>query len=103
MLKGREMNGNKFVVVEAENVNAIQSSSIIFIASSKIESIKEIRERFKSQSVLIITEEVKFPAGSNINIVSRNDKLAFELNETDLKAQGLKVSHQLHDLAVKVY
>jgi hypothetical protein len=103
MLKGREVNGNKIAVVEAENVNSIQSSSIIFIASSKIEYIKEIKERFKNQSVLIITEEAKLPTGSHINIISKNDKLAFELNETELKQEGLKVSHQLHDLAVKVY
>jgi hypothetical protein len=103
MLKGREVYGKKIVIVEAEETTAIQNSQIIFIANSKIDEIKSVMERFKNQAVLIITEEMKMPAGSDINLRVKNNKLTFELNETQLKAEGLKISHQLHDLAEKVY
>ena len=51
------------------------------------------------ESIVLITEENKFPSGGHINFVKENSKLFFELDRQALEGAGLRVASELMALA----
>ncbi len=79
----------------------ISSCNILYVPQSYSTEVKEIAEKTKNKGVLIITEKNgDCTKGSSINIIKKNNKLAFELSENSIKQSGLKVSEQLLNLAI---
>ncbi|MBK9318472.1 MAG: YfiR family protein [Bacteroidetes bacterium] len=68
--------------------------------ASNSDKINEILDQYSDKGLLIISEgKGMIGKGSGINIIEKDNHLRFELNNSALKKQGLKVSNHLINLA----
>jgi hypothetical protein len=93
-------------VIKITKINTpseIRKCNILFIPLTKSGQIAEILGKVTSQSILVVTEEPGLGAkGSNVNFITKDGKLAFELNQNAAVKQGLKVSNELSRLAILI-
>jgi pyridoxine 5'-phosphate synthase PdxJ len=81
----------------------ISSCFILYVPMAYSNELKAIAEKTKNRGVLIVSEKPgDCLKGAGINIIKKNNKLVFELNQSAIKFSGLKVSEQLLSLAVVV-
>jgi hypothetical protein len=92
--------------IKISRINAIadlKKCNILFVPASKSPQIAEILGKVSAQPILVVTEDTGLGAkGSNINFITKDGKLAFELNQTTLTKQNLKVSNELSRLAILI-
>lgn len=90
--------GQKIKIVEADNLQDVADSRIVFLASHKSAKIDEVKQL--SKSTLIITERSGMTSkGSCINFLHEGNKIGFEIGEASCKEQGVKISSKLQGLA----
>jgi YfiR/HmsC-like len=81
----------------------IRKCNILFVPATQSSLISEVLTKVTSQSILVVTEEPGLGArGSNVNFITKDGKLAFELNQEAATRQGLKVSNELSRLAILI-
>jgi len=103
LLKNRKIFDLPVEILTTTNRNVIKGSTMVFIPKGKIRDFLEHADDTQNDGILYITEENRMPTrGSCINLIKKEDKMTFELNEMILKKQGLKVSNQLHELAAAI-
>ena len=101
LLKNRKIRDKAIEIIESTNKEIVAKASIVFIPQGKIGKVIELENSLESKGILYISEETKMPVkGSCINLTLKNDKMKFELNESSLKREGLKVSNQLIELSI---
>jgi len=92
--------------IKVTRINApgeIRKCNILFIPAAKSGLITDILTKVNSQSILVVTEEAGLGAkGSDINFIVKDGKLAFELNQSAVNRQNLKVSNELSRLAILI-
>jgi len=90
-------------VTKINSVSEIKKCNIIFVPSSKSSQLGDVLAKIGTQPILVITEEPGLTAkGSDINFVTKDGKLAFELNQAAISKQNLKVSNELTRLAILI-
>jgi uncharacterized protein DUF4154 len=90
-------------VTKINDVSEIRKCNILFIPTAKSPQIAEVLAKIAAQSILVVSEEQGLGAkGTNINFVTKDGKLAFELNQGATTKQGLKVSNELSRLAILI-
>ncbi|MCX6290877.1 MAG: YfiR family protein [Bacteroidetes bacterium] len=76
---------------------------VIFVSKSQVQKLEELAKKYAGKSVLIISEEAKHSEqGATINLITTDNKVRFELNQTAGKVAGLKISSTLANLAMTV-
>jgi hypothetical protein len=95
--------GDKTIrIVELNESNLETNLHILFIADEKSLKIDEVVTAVKGRSVLLITEKQGLVGkGAGISFFSDNNNVKFELNNSSLSGQRLKVSKTLEALAFK--
>lgn len=96
--------GDRTIKVTKINSPAeIRKCNLLFISAAKSSQISEVLNKVTTQSILVVTEEPGLGAkGSNVNFITKDGKLAFELNQNAASKQGLKVSNELSRLAILI-
>ena len=90
-------------VSKINSISEIKKCNIIFVPNSKSSQLGEVLAKIGSQPILVITEEPGLTAkGSDINFITKDGKLAFELNQAAISKQNLKVSNELTRLAILI-
>lgn len=103
ILKGKKLYNRAIEVKEIKNIDDVAGYQIIYISKSQSDQLKQVIEHCTLSETLIVTEDKNMAAkGSCINIVERDQKIKFEMNETAIKKAGLKVASQLYELAIVV-
>ncbi len=88
---------------QANDVYEAENCDIFFIPRGESGDFTYLNEQLQGKAVLIVTEEKGFgQKGAAINIIEKDDKIRFELNEASIKRAGLKISSQLIALAIKL-
>ncbi|MEO5572533.1 MAG: YfiR family protein [Bacteroidia bacterium] len=88
---------------QANDVNEAEKCDIFFIPQDESADFSYLNEQLQGKGVLIVTEEDGLgQKGAAINIIEKDDKIRFELNEASIKHAGLKISSQLLALAIKL-
>ncbi len=101
VMKGRKIFDKNVIIKVIASESEIGDSQILFIPKSQSHKLNGVLEQFADKGILIITEERgMITKGTGINIVEKDNHLRFELNNSALKKQGLKVSNQLNNLAI---
>ena len=86
-----------------KNASEIRKCNILFIPSNKSGLIADILAKVGSSSTLVVTEQEGLGAkGSSINFISKEGKLAFEMNQAAMSKQKLKASTELTRLAIVI-
>jgi hypothetical protein len=104
MAKAKKVDGTRTIkVTKIKSVSDIKKCHILFVSSSESKKINDILAKISNQPTLVVTDEPGLGAkGSNINFVLIDGKLKFELNQTALSKQSLKVSNELTRLAILI-
>ena len=77
--------------------------NILFVSRSEPASVGEIVGALAGSPVLLVGEQDRFARkGGMINFIEVDKKVRFEINESDAKRAGLKISSQLLKLATLV-
>ncbi len=103
MAQVKKVGDRAIKVTKINNVSEIRKCNILFIPTAKSLQIAEVLAKTTTQAILVVTEEQGLGAkGSNVNFVTKDGKLAFELNQSATTKQGLKVSNELSRLAILI-
>ena len=99
----KKVDGRTIVVQHYESLDNIKNVHIVYISHDRSSLLNEALRTFKRSSALIITEKDGLGAkGSNINFISRNGKVAFEINMEAMEKSKLKVATELKRLAIEI-
>lgn len=102
MVQAKSGSGAELTVINSRNESELGACQIIFIPDNNSQLASKLIERFKSQPILIITEEADVTQkGACISFKMNSGKLRFQVNEDAIKSKGLKVSSSLISLAEK--
>jgi hypothetical protein len=103
MAQAKKVGDRAIKVTRINSPAEIRKCNILFIPATKSAQLPEILSKVNTQSILVVTEDNGLGSkGSNINFIMKDGKLAFELNQTSVTRQNLKVSIELSRLAILI-
>jgi len=103
MAQVKKVGDRAIKITKINNVSELKKCNIIFVPNARSSQLGEVLTKIGTQPILIITEEPGLTAkGSDINFVTKDGKLAFELNQAAISKQNLKVSNELTRLAILI-
>jgi len=103
MAQVKKVGDRQIKVTKVNNVSEIKKCNIIFVPNTRSAQVGDVLAKVGTQPMLVITEEPGLTAkGSDINFVTKDGKLAFELNQAAISKQNLKVSNELTRLAILI-
>jgi hypothetical protein len=90
--------------IRIKKVSSANSSDcrILIISRSQNKKVEEWARLFQGKGVLLISEDCKSANGAAINLLNVNNKIRFEINNTQAHLGGIKISSRLAELAVSV-
>lgn len=96
--------GSRNIVLKKFNSpSEVTDTHMLFIGKGTVENVAAVLEYTQNTNTLLVTEEEGFGLeGSNINFVLRNGRLVFELNQSAMDRESLKVSTELAKLAIVI-
>ena len=101
--QAKKVGDRSIKVTKINSVNEIGKCHILFITPAKSSAIGDVLSKVSAKPVLLVTEEPGLGAkGSNINFIIKDGKLNFELNQSAVSKQNLKVSNELSRLAILI-
>jgi len=93
--------GERKIIVRSVSPDAEDCCNIIIVSKSQTNKLDQIEKKYAGKGVLIISDES--PRSAAINLVTRDSKIRFEINQSLAKSGGVKISSQLLSLAVEVH
>ena len=102
-LQNKKVGERPIKIIKISSISEVRKCNMLFIPADKSAELPEVLKRVNQQSVLVITEEHGLGLqGSCINFISKEGKLAFEINQAALTKQNLKASIELTRLATMI-
>ncbi|WNB18610.1 YfiR family protein [Marivirga arenosa] len=99
----RTVKGQTVKVVNANDINAVTNAHVLYLASNKSRDFDAAKNKFSGKSTLMITDKNGLgKEGSCINFKEINGKLRFEINESSIQANNLKISNQLSSMGILI-
>ncbi len=104
LAKKKTVFGRPIKVVVFSSPVDVGSCHILFVPKEKSNLIRQLHNHRQTLAILIVTETTNgIQQGAAINFVIRDNKLLFELKESNILEHNLKVDNQLRSLAIKNY
>ena len=104
ILKGKKLYNRTIEVTEVKSTDEITGYQILYITKDASDQLKQVLEHSAQSELLIITEDKNLATkGSCINIIEKDQKIRFEMNDGAIKKEGLKAANQLYDLAIVIH
>ncbi|MDH5476483.1 MAG: YfiR family protein [Cyclobacteriaceae bacterium] len=96
--------GNRLIrIVEYASADEIEKCNMIYVSDAESGNFQAIKDKLKGSSTLIITETDGLgKKGSAINFILKENKLLFELNQSEIKSAGLQISQELVKFAIMI-
>jgi hypothetical protein len=90
-------------ITKISSVAEIRKCNMLFVPADKSDKLTEIIQKIDTQSVLLMTEQAGLGAqGSCINFITKEGRLAFELNQAAFTKRNLKASNELTRIATMI-
>ena len=104
LAQSKKINGIRPIkVTKIQHASEIRKCNILFVPANKSKEFSEVLSKVSGQSILVVTEEPGLGAkGSNINFIVKDGKLGFELNQSAVNKQNLKVANELTRMAILI-
>lgn len=102
MAKTKKVGDRAIKVNQVSSASEIKKCNIVFVPAGQSAALPDIMAKINNQSILVITEEPGLGAKSGINFIMKEGKLAFELNQTTVGKQNLKIANELSRLAILI-
>ena len=103
MAQAKKVGDRSIKITKINAIGELKKCNILFVPSSKSSQFTDVLGKVSSQPILVVTEDDGLASkGSNINFITKDGKLAFELNQNSISKQNLKVSNELSRLAILI-
>jgi hypothetical protein len=103
MAQAKKVGDRAIKVTRINSPAEIRKCNILFVPAAKSAQLPEVLAKVNTQSILVVTEENGLASkGSNINFILKDGKVAFELNQSTVSRQNMKVSNELSRLAILI-
>ncbi|MBU1014016.1 MAG: YfiR family protein [Bacteroidetes bacterium] len=104
LMASLKMVGDRKITIKVfDNNEKIEHCHLLFITKKLSGQISVAQQKLKGMSTLYVTESPGMAQnGSSINLVSKVNKIVFEINTKNIKENGLKISNSLLSLADKI-
>jgi hypothetical protein len=103
MAQAKKVGDRTIKITRINSPAEIRKCNILFVPASKSSQLSDVVTKVNGQSILVITEEPGLGAkGSVINFIMKEGKLAFELNQSAVARQNLKIANELSRLAILI-
>lgn len=90
-------------VVEFASVDEIKKCNMLFVPNAESSNFEAIRKKMGGTATLILTEKEGLgKKGSAINFILKQNKLLFELNQSEIEEAGLHISKELVKFAILI-
>jgi YfiR/HmsC-like len=90
----------KIVVNNLQGVDEIQNCDLIFLGDDKLGEFQKAKEITTNKPILCVTGTESYcKKGSAVNLVSVNNKMVIEINESVIAKNGFKISSTLLSMA----
>jgi hypothetical protein len=90
-------------VTKIESTSEIRKCNILFVPAAKASQLADIIAKVAGLSVAVVSESPGAGTqGSHINFVTKEGKLAFEINQAALGKNNLKITNMLSGLAILI-
>ena len=93
--------GEQRIVIKNLSPEDDDYCNIVIVSRSRLNKLEQVEKKYAGKGVLIISDES--PRSAAINLVTRDNKIRFEINQSLAKSGGVKISSQLISLAVAVH
>jgi hypothetical protein len=93
--------GDKKIVIRRLTSEDDTYCNTVIVSRSRTAKLDAIEKKYAGKGVLIISDES--PRSAAINLVTRDNKIRFEINPSAAKSGGIKISSQLISLAITVH
>lgn len=102
-LEGKSVGGRTLTVRNPVGLEQLKACRVVFVADSAIDSLPRILEALRGEPVLTVADSRgALDAGAGINMLLRQNKIAFEVNLTAVRRAELNLSSKLLKLASEV-
>jgi hypothetical protein len=103
VLNGKTVKGKTVAVRQVPSVAAASDVHLLFISASEGDRMRQILGGLRNANVLTVADVSGFiERGGVINLITRNERVRFEINAAAAERAGLALSSQLLRLAAKV-
>jgi hypothetical protein len=103
MATAKKVGERSIKISKINSVSEIRKCNILIIPASQSAQFAAVSARIGNLSTLLITEEPGLGVkGSHINFVTKDGKLAFELNQSATSKHNLKISNALMGMAILI-
>lgn len=100
LLSGRKIFDKPVEVRVVDGMEDALTAQIVFIPKSQTDKLPAYLDKISGKQALVITEEKHIASkGVSINLYLKEDRLRFELSESTIRKEALKVSNQLLELS----
>lgn len=102
-LEGKTVNGRKLTIHYPGSLEQLKRCRVVFVANSAIDGLSSILDTLRGEPVLTVTDSRgALDAGVGINMLVRQNKIAFEVNLAVTRRADLSLSSKLLRLASEV-
>lgn len=102
-LEGKSVGGRSLTIRVPVGLEQLKGCRVVFVASSAIDSLPRILDTLKGEPVLTVADSKgALDSGVGINMLVRQNKIAFEVNLVGTRRAQLNVSSKLLRLASEV-
>jgi len=100
LAQNKKVGDRPIKVIKINGVSEIRKCNMLFVPADKSDKLNEVMQKIDTQSILLMTEQPGLGSqGSCINFISKEGKLAFELNQAAFAKRNLKASNELTRIA----
>lgn len=102
-LEGKTVNGRSLTIRYPGNLDQLKRCRVVFVADSAIGSLSRILDTLRGEPVLFVADSTgALDDGVGINLLLRQNKIAFEVNLAATRRAELNLSSKLLRLASEV-
>lgn len=102
-IKNKTIRGRELMIKQHANIENLESCHMLFISQSEKNNLSRIFEKINGWNVLTLGDMENFTQdGGIINLITRENKIRFEININAAQHSNLKISSQLLKLAIIV-
>jgi hypothetical protein len=103
MAEKKKLGDRAIKINKVGSIKELRKGHVLFIPAAQSALLGECLSKIGNQPILIVTEQTGLGTkGSDINFLTKEDRLVFELNQTALTKHKLKAANELTRLAILI-
>lgn len=96
----KSINGLTYKIVQIENVSEVADAHIVYLPDNRTSQLDDLLKATAGKPVMVVSErEGLYKKGASFSFVVLDNKLRFDVNNTELEKRNIKVSNNLLTLA----